>query len=145
MERLYNFKLGTFHSHSKEVVLTTWIVELIQASRFNHQSNWKVKSRAQATGENLFLIRKIYQLTFHLTECSVQHVGLVYCKNHSKLLENVNPDLNHEPVSLSSWDLEKIDPAGEVHEQACDDGWEYVEEDKKEQVEDCPHLAASYE
>ena len=91
---------------------------------------------------DLLLIRKIYQLTFHLTERSVQHVGLVYCKNHSKLLENVNPDLDCDPVSfpdvaLSLWNLEKIDPTGEVHDQACDDGWEYVKEDKDEQVEDC--------
>ena len=40
------------------------------------------------------------QLTFHLTESSVQHVGLVYCKNHSKLLENVNPDLDCDPVTF---------------------------------------------
>ena len=102
-----------------------------------------MKSRAQATGEDFFLIRKIFELTFHLTERSVQHVGLVYCKNHSKLLENVHPDLDHDPVyfpdvALSSWDLEKIDPAGEVDDQACDDGWEYVKEHKDEQVEDCP-------
>ena len=40
------------------------------------------------------LIHKINKLTFYLAECSVQHVGLVYCKNHSKLLENVHPHLN---------------------------------------------------
>ena len=87
-----------FQPHSKAVALTTRFVELSQASRFNHQSNWNVKSRAQATGEDFFLIRKIFELTFHLTERSVQHVGLVYCKNHSKLLENVHPDLDHDPV-----------------------------------------------
>ena len=80
------------------MALTKWVVELSQASLLSHQSNWKVKSRAQATEEDVN--RKIYQLTFHLAERSVQHERLVNCKNQSKLLQNVNPDLNHNPVSF---------------------------------------------
>ena len=38
-----------------------------------------------------------------MTKSSVQHVGLVYCKNHSKLLENVHPDLDHDPVFFLMW------------------------------------------
>ena len=83
------------------VELKTWFVEFSQASLFSHQSNWKVKSRAQATEEESKLSNpEISELTFHLAECSVQQVGLVDCQNQPKLFEHMHPHLNRDLTSF---------------------------------------------
>ena len=78
-------------------------VELSQASLSSHQSNWKVKSRAQATGRiksfqdihyQKFSGGKKEKLTFHNAELIVEQVGLVDCKNQSKLLDDMQPHLD---------------------------------------------------
>lgn len=69
-------------------------VELSQASLSSHQSNWKVKSRAQATGEMFFRLYQIAPpLTFHNAELVVKQVGLMDCKNQPKLLDDMQPHL----------------------------------------------------
>ena len=87
-------------------------VELSQASLSSHQSNWKVKSRAQATGriksfqEDKNFRRKKFsggksfqedkkeKLTFHDAELIVEQIGLVDCENQSKLLDDMQPHLD---------------------------------------------------
>ena len=81
-------------------------VELSQASLSSHQSNWKVKSRAQATGriksfqeeqisgEKRFQEDKKEKLTFHDAELIVEQIGLVDCENQSKLLDDMQPHLD---------------------------------------------------
>ena len=61
-------------------------VELSQASLSSHQSNWKVKSRAQATEKCFYGEIELVKPTFHNAELVVEQVGLVDCKNQTKLL-----------------------------------------------------------